>query len=99
MIGFGTQHGIAVVTQVVSDNDQHLENEMPETLDIKLDLLSDEDGPHAMRLELNNDDLESKAVYVVRENSDGQKTIVKENIAIEQVAYSIWLFFVLFNNL
>lgn len=99
MIGFGTQHGIAVVTQVVSDNDQHLENEMPETLDIKLDLLSDEDGPHEMRLELNDDDLESKAVYVVRENSDGQKTIVKENIAIEQVAYSIWLFFVLFNNL
>ncbi|CAG2232536.1 unnamed protein product [Mytilus edulis] len=83
--GFGTQHGIAVVTQVVSDNDQHLENEMPETLDIKLDLLSDEDGPHAMRLELNDDDLESKAVYVVRENSDGQKTIVKENIAIEQL--------------
>lgn len=82
--GLGKHHGLALVTHIQTSNN-NLEIGMPGNIDLQLDLLTDKEGPFSLHLVRNKEGLEFKPVYVVRENSDGLPSLVKEDISIEQV--------------
>ena len=83
--GLGKHHGLALVTHIQTSSNNNLEIGMPRNIDLQLDLLTDKEGPFSLHLVRNIEGLEFKPVYVIRENSDGLPSLVKEDISIEQV--------------
>lgn len=79
--------GLAIVKQVDDGENKKLENGMPESIDIEIDLLTDNVGPFLMHMELNQEDLDAKPIYTIEDSNEHKRdpVVKKSLIPIEQV--------------